>query len=229
MMLRISEVYTSLQGEGPNTGLPTQFVRFAGCNLRCPGWPCDTPHAIEPSIWRKEALKLTETEKALDLVAPWPKAVTFTGGEPFIQNDAMLQEFTEGLWERGYSIEVFTNGTQEIPPWARPKMRFMLDWKLKGSGEEKIGLEPRFKNTRRLTAYDGVKFVIKDGWDLGEAVNWTRYFNINGIDAQIWAGIVWGSEMTDALLSQYILEHELPWRLNVQMHNHIWDPQERGR
>ena len=36
--MKVNEIYTSIQGEGPNTGIPTTFVRFGGCNLRCPGW-----------------------------------------------------------------------------------------------------------------------------------------------------------------------------------------------
>ena len=41
-MRKINEIFYSLQGEGHHTGYPSVFIRFAGCNLKCPF--CDTPH-----------------------------------------------------------------------------------------------------------------------------------------------------------------------------------------
>ena len=34
-MLKINEIFYSLQGEGADVGLPTIFIRLTGCNLRC--------------------------------------------------------------------------------------------------------------------------------------------------------------------------------------------------
>ena len=39
-MYRVNEIFYTLQGEGAHSGIPAVFVRFSGCNLRCP-W-CDT-------------------------------------------------------------------------------------------------------------------------------------------------------------------------------------------
>ncbi|MBN1538559.1 MAG: 7-carboxy-7-deazaguanine synthase QueE, partial [Candidatus Thermoplasmatota archaeon] len=47
MELNVNEIFASFQGEGVHTGIPTVFIRLAGCNLRCE-W-CDTPYALEPS------------------------------------------------------------------------------------------------------------------------------------------------------------------------------------
>ncbi len=68
LMLKISEIFCTIQGEGPNVGKPTTFIRCGGCNLRCPGWgsttlpsgevvgSCDTPYAVFPEYrdqWEK--------------------------------------------------------------------------------------------------------------------------------------------------------------------------------
>jgi len=70
--MRLSELYTSIQGEGPRVGQPVQFMRFAGCNLRCPSWPCDTQHAIDAARYRHEWETVTPEELA-GRVPAWPK------------------------------------------------------------------------------------------------------------------------------------------------------------
>src|SRR5215831_11620988 len=122
-MMRLSEIYASLQGEGPRVGLPTIFVRFAGCNLRCPGWPCDTPYAIDPATSRKEWLTRTPHQIAEDIsmviATSGATNICFTGGEPFLQPS---EEFHKLLVElvvlaQGLTFEAFTNGTLEWPTW----------------------------------------------------------------------------------------------------------------
>jgi 7-carboxy-7-deazaguanine synthase len=138
--LRLVEHYASVQGEGPRVGVPTQFVRFAGCNMRCPLWPCDTQHAIQPSIWRTNSRKVLAHELA-DAVIAMAEAtgatnICLTGGEPFMQNNVELRTLVENLFYEGpYTIEAFTNGSFEWPTWALQHVFFILDWKLAGSGE----------------------------------------------------------------------------------------------
>jgi 7-carboxy-7-deazaguanine synthase len=227
-MLRLSELYTSLQGEGPNTGLPTQFVRFAGCNLRCPGWPCDTQHAIDPAIWRHESESIGPRE-LLDRLAEWPRAITLTGGEPYIQPEGQYQEFVQLARELGYTVEVFTNGTQHIPTWAVFECSHILDWKLPGSGETlKADLfQARANNIKKLGRRDSVKFVCKDLDDMDEAKKVTYQLLMDGHPCQLWAGIVWGGELTNEQLAEYIVQEQMPWRLNVQVHKFIWKAEAR--
>src|ERR1700704_2587022 len=100
----LSEVYNSIQGEGPNVGQPTTFVRFAGCNMRCPGWPCDTPYAIDPAIWRYESMKASTMWVAEQILDLKPRHVCFTGGEPFMQPWEELQE----LWAKLHTRDQFS-------------------------------------------------------------------------------------------------------------------------
>jgi organic radical activating enzyme len=152
-----------------------------------------------------------------------------TGGEPLIQPNRQLEQFVNGLG-RDWKIDLFTNGSQALPPWVfTDKVTVVMDWKLPGSGESETDVVMRKANAKMLRSKDAIKFVCKDEHDLEFATHWTSEFYSMGVKAPLWAGIVWGGDLTDELLVSYITWKKLPWRLNVQVHNHIWDPQERGR
>ncbi len=86
--VRLSEVFTSIEGEGVYAGTKTMFVRLAGCPLKC-HW-CDTPYAIpmdsgdEVSI--DEVKRIIEGELQQNTYK-----VNFTGGEPLAQADAVIE------------------------------------------------------------------------------------------------------------------------------------------
>ncbi len=223
-MLRLSELYPSIQGEGPNAGTPTSFVRFAGCNLRCAGWPCDTQHAIQPHIFQREQQLVTPEELA-DNVPDFPRNICLTGGEPFIQHKEDLERLVDQLLVRSHSVECFTNGTIIYPDWFLNKVSIVMDWKLPGSGEDPFNLN-RQVNAAKLKPNDYIKFVIKD-WDdfIAAKQIWEEWHSKTHA---IWsAGVVW-SELELADLVQWILAYKLPWQLNVQIHNYIWDREKRG-
>ena len=98
-MYELVEIFESLQGEGRNTGRPCVFVRFAGCNLKCP-W-CDTDVRKRFEVSLDELLAELGQYKA--------KSVILTGGEPTIQRD--MPELVAALKQAGYWIGVETNGT----------------------------------------------------------------------------------------------------------------------
>jgi len=228
--LRVSEIYISIQGEGPNVGSPVQFVRFAGCNLRCPAWPCDTPHAIEPSIYIKESRKYGPIELFADL-ADWPRALCFTGGEPFLQPRDEMDKFIKLCSDGRYHIECFTNGTFELP--MDLNIRYILDWKLAGSGEALNTTQhaQRLENVRKFREVDAIKFTVAHEQDLREAVEvWRTIQQIRpGMmpKPQFYIGAVW-DRVSDKDLVEWMLENDCPWKLNVQLHKHIWPADERG-
>lgn len=225
--MRLSEVYTSVQGEGPRVGVPTQFTRFGGCNLRCPGWPCDTQHAIDPA-YRTEWGKWTP-EDVFNKVEAWPRNICFTGGEPFLQHTKELDTLTQLLLDHDYTIECFSNGTLRYPDWAFDRISFVMDWKLDGSGEDPLD-SIRFDNLSRLGPEDAIKFTIADEKDFFQAVAlYRRYVTIRQVEErpQVYAGIVWG-KMENADLIEMMLANELNWKFNIQIHNHVWDREKRG-
>src|SRR5262245_9640738 len=118
-MLRVSEIYPSVQGEGPHVGMQTTFVRFAGCNMRCPGWPCDTPYAIFPRLFKDDSTFMEVGDIMNKVVELVPRHICITGGEPTIQNKSELSELGEILLVEGFTIDLFTNGTRTFPSWTR--------------------------------------------------------------------------------------------------------------
>jgi len=105
--LPISETFTSLQGEGKFTGVPSWFCRLSGCNLRCT-W-CDTPYAS----WAPEKTVRTIDELVDEAVASGTKHAVLTGGEPMIFKD--LIELSQRLAEHHFHITIETAGTVTLP------------------------------------------------------------------------------------------------------------------
>lgn len=222
MTLRLVERYISYQGEGPNTGLLTMFVRFAGCNFKCPGWPCDTQHAIDPKIFTKTQQHI-EPDTLIDRILGDSSVnnICFTGGEPFLQNHEDLLQVWAALKNRGRTIEVFTNGSLEWPDVDLVDT-IILDWKLPGSGEFPSD-EHLLDNIRSLGESDAIKFTIKDRDDFDRALfNYTTVIlPLEASRPVVWCGPVWGS-LTPEKLSMWMKNAEVPWRLNVQVHKYVF-------
>ncbi len=117
--LRIAETFTSRQGEGLLTGVPSFFIRTSGCNLRC--WFCDTPYAswnpeggrttISDLVEGARRAKLPATEGDLDADAAVRHAV-LTGGEPLIM--AGIADLAIALRAAGLHVTIETAGTVDI-------------------------------------------------------------------------------------------------------------------
>ena len=103
MKYKVNEIFRSIQGEGQFTGIPAIFVRFCGCNLKCP-W-CDTKHESGTEMDSGEIVE--EIEKVDSITSP---LIVITGGEPTIHDlDDFLKELKALLPQKMVSIE--TNGT----------------------------------------------------------------------------------------------------------------------
>jgi 7-carboxy-7-deazaguanine synthase len=221
------ELYTSIQGEGPNTGHLIQFIRFGGCNMRCADWPCDTEFAID-TVKYGDQWKVVDPDELIRLVNPFPKHVCLTGGEPLAQRSRELEQFVKAL-PRDWKIDVFTNGSQAIPTWAFDhRVYVVMDWKLPGSGENTEAYEQKVKaNCRVLWPHQAIKFVCKDEEDLEHAADVTDWLYHYGVRAQIWAGAAFG-HLTPEQVMNFALARQLPWKINVQVHKYIWSPEARG-
>ena len=236
-MLKVNEIYSSIQGEGPNTGTPTTFVRFGGCNLRCPDWGygelpdgtkvegCDTVHAVDPA-WRHTWTKMTPAEITRECENT--AMVTLTGGEPLIQPEDKLELLWQLLYNTGHTVEVFTNGTQLLPEWLLSKGNsfIIMDFKLAGSGEY-----GKFNNLNLdlLRTQDTIKFVCKNQGDISQAIDHIALFE-DHTDAQFSMGVVWDSPtLSEAQLAEFLSTEAERIGLNIQLHKHIWPPNERRR
>ena len=145
---RINNIFYSLQGEGRNTGRAAAFVRFAGCNLRCPF--CDTEFDSYREMTADEILqeiaRLSSFSSPLSsFTSPLSsRFIVLTGGEPTLQVD---EHFVDLLHQEGYEVAMESNGTRPAPrnlDWltVSPKVvdggRSMVDggrWKVDGEGK----------------------------------------------------------------------------------------------
>lgn len=227
-MLRVVETYFSYQGEGPNTSKPTVFVRFAGCNFKCPGWPCDTQHAIDPKQFTKLQKFWNPVELADHVLSFNTDSICLTGGEPFLQSQADLRLFIHAMKHTSstLTVEAFTNGgLRWNEDLALMIDTFILDWKLPGSGEEYEPTTTFEENFNQLNHLDAVKFTIKDEADYVEAKR--RYFtHIKGVEDEpkVYAGVVWNGKWSTEELCEHMRNDDLPWYLNVQVHKYVWHP-----
>jgi 7-carboxy-7-deazaguanine synthase len=212
-MLRVTEIFHSIQGESSRVGIPCVFIRLTGCNLRCSY--CDTAHAwTGGSDWPLERI----VERVESFGCP---LVEITGGEP------LAQEETSGLarllLDAGRTVLVETNGTFDIGLLPAGTIRIM-DVKCPGSGESAAMV---WANLNRLKPGDEVKFVISDAADYLWAKDVIRG---NGLEAlaRVLLSPAHG-RMDPALLAEWMLADGLNARLQVPLHKIIWPEAEHGR
>ncbi len=212
-MLRVNEIFHSIQGESSHAGWPCVFVRLTGCNLRCTY--CDTFYAHD------EGQEMT-LEEILSRVRQYPcSLVEVTGGEPLIQQDTPL--LIERLLKSGYKVLLETNGSQDISRVPSSCIS-IVDFKCPSSGQcEANDLE----NIRRLQAHDEVKFVIGDRGDYEYARQLSARIEEMGKQVTILFSVVF-DQLNWNQIAQWVLEDGLRVRLNVQLHKVIWDPHLRG-
>ena len=141
----INEIFYSLQGEGFHTGRPAVFVRFAGCNLRCPFCDTDFSHS-EPMTAEQIA------RRVFDYSTHPHTLIVLTGGEPSLQVD---NELVDALHAHQQTVTIETNGTRPVPD--------NIDWvtvspKAVPADESKVVLSHEPKVV--LTQADEVKMVL---------------------------------------------------------------------
>ncbi len=101
-ILKVNEIFHSLQGEGRWTGKPATFIRLSGCNLKCDF--CDTDHITFTSMSIDEIIA--------DICRYNAETVIITGGEPSLQP---LEELIDALHSIGRRVHIETNGTRPLP------------------------------------------------------------------------------------------------------------------
>ena len=217
-ILRVTEIFHSIQGESTWAGLPCTFVRLTGCPLRCV-W-CDTGYAFQGG----EKMALEEVIARVEGIGT--PLVEVTGGEPLVQPGVF--PLVSELLERGFTVLVETSGAVDVSP-LDPRAHKIMDLKCPGSGEAEKNL---WANLDHLTGLDEVKFVVKDRTDY----EWTREaIRDRALDERLENGSlrallvspVW-NEIDLEELSGWILEDGLPVRFQLQLHKLIWGPDATG-
>ncbi len=219
-MFSLIEKFLSIDGEGPTAGRLAAFIRFQGCNLRC-SW-CDTTYSFAKENVTEQC---TAREIYGYIKSTGALCVTLTGGEPLIQpgiaevlsllNDDPLLE-----------THIETNGSVDIAPFQRqfPRLSFIVDYKLNGSGMT-ARMHPN--NLRTVTRQDAYKFVVSSREDLEQAEAVLRESGLCE-KTQVFFSPVMG-QMEPADIVAFMKEKHLNRvRLQLQLHKMIWAPEKRG-
>jgi len=210
--MKISEIFTSIQGESTFCGFPCTFIRMTGCNLRCKY--CDTPYAFEEGKELKMDQILSKVEGA------GISLVELTGGEPLLQEECY--SLIAILLERGYTVLLETNGSISLEKVDSGVIK-IVDIKCPGSG---MSDHMDFSNITYLDQKDEVKFVIGDRVDF----DWARkiidrYRLIEKCKVLISPVF---SKLDARKIARWILDEKLPVRLQLQLHRLIWPELTRG-
>ena len=212
-MLKVNEIYFSVQGESTAAGLPCVFVRLTYCNLRCTY--CDTEYAFY------EGKDISIPEIISEVKKYDCKLVEITGGEPLVQIDECL-DLMKQLCNEGFEVLIETGGSLTIKD-IDSRVKVIMDLKCPSSGMEKKNL---YENIGYLKPTDELKFVIGNREDY----DWTKE-NISkySLDKKcvILFSVVFG-KLEPVQLVNWILEDKLNVRFQLQMHKFIWHPETKG-
>jgi 7-carboxy-7-deazaguanine synthase len=213
-LLKINEIYLSLQGESTYAGLPCVFVRLTGCSLRCT-W-CDTAYAF----YEGEDQGLDGILAKVD--SHGVKLVEITGGEPLEQEG--VYPLMEGLLKRGYKVLLETSGAVDLAKVPQAVVKIM-DIKCPGSGEYARNL---WDNLEKLVpGQDEIKFVIKDRIDYEFSKDILQKRGLAGKFTLLFSPAHEHLKPSD--LAEWITADKLPARMQLQMHKYIWPDDTKGR
>jgi 7-carboxy-7-deazaguanine synthase len=214
-MLRVTEIFRSIQGESTHAGRPCAFVRLTGCPMRCT-W-CDSKYTFTGG-------ERVEIEDVMRQVRAYGcQLVEVTGGEPLAQKGAF--ELIRRLCDEGFEVLIETGGfvsTEAVDPRAK----IILDVKCPASGEAERNHWP---NLERLRAdSDEVKFVVAGREDWEFALKVIEEYRLESRALAILISPVWGvtelKETADLVAASGVKN----LRMQLQLHKYIWGPEVHG-
>jgi 7-carboxy-7-deazaguanine synthase len=213
-VLRVTEIFRSIQGESTHAGRPCTFVRLTGCPMRCT-W-CDSEYTFTGG----EHVSIDEVLRQVRDFGC--RLVEVTGGEPLAQREAF--DLIKRLCDEGYEVLIETGGyvsTEDLDPRAK----VILDVKCPASGEAERNHWPNL--TRLRPDRDEVKFVVADraDWDFARKV--VREYGLETRARSILISPAW-EQINLPDLAQWIVESGMNLRMQLQIHKHIWGPDARG-
>ena len=212
MSLKVNEIYFSIQGESTHAGKRCIFIRLTYCNLRCTY--CDTEHAFYEG-------KDMEISEIMDKIKQWScNLVEVTGGEPLFQDKCI--DLLKELLNQNYKVMLETGGSLPISDVPLNMIR-IVDFKCPSSGMKKKNL---WSIVNDLQLHDEVKFVIGDREDFDWAEEILNKYSLNEKCTILFSPTF--GKIDPYLIVEWILEKNLPVRMQLQMHKHIWGHEAKG-
>jgi len=211
-MLKINEIYYSIQGESTKAGLPCVFVRLTFCNLRCTY--CDTEYAF----YEGRDLSIGDIKEEVRKYNC--SLVEISGGEPLFQAESYI--LMKQLADDGFEVLLETGGSLPINNIDQ-RVKIIMDLKTPSSGMLKKNM---YENINYLKKDDEVKFVIGSREDYLWSKQIIEKYDLNKKNAILFS-VVFGKLLPIELVN-WILEDKLNVRFQLQMHKFIWKPEERG-
>ncbi len=211
-MLKVNEIYYSIQGESSKAGLPCVFVRLTYCNLRCTY--CDTEYSFY------DGNDKTINEIIVEVKKYACKLVEVTGGEPLVQNESL--ELMQRLCNEGFEVMLETGGSLPIKEIDK-RVMIIMDLKCPSSKMMKKNL---YENINHIKPSDEIKFVI----GTREDYDWSKELIIKYSLTQkcsVLFSVVFG-QLEPVQLVNWILEDKINVRYQLQMHKIIWHPEKKG-
>ena len=203
--VRVSECFTSIQGESTYAGLSCFFIRLSGCNLRCVY--CDTKHAYQGG--REIAIATLARRFAAS-----PAAIAeITGGEPLAQSSFRPLAFALLKAGRGRPVLVETNGSLDISVIPEG-VTAIMDVKCPESGEAGA---MQLDNLNHLRPADEVKFVISSRGDFNWACRLVQRHRLADRCQAVLFSPVEG-RLPASTLAGWVLKSGLAVRIQLQLH-----------
>jgi len=205
-MLRITEIFLSLQGETKTVGLPTTFIRLTGCPLRCQY--CDTAYAFKGGTMMSRA-DILERVKSY-----YAQYITVTGGEPLAQPECipLLKE----LCDLGYNVSLETSGALDVSQVDARVMK-VVDLKTPASGEMDKNL---LANLDHINPHDQIKFVICNRADFDWSAAMIAEHDLSAKCELLFSPSY--LQQNNRELAEWLLAARLPVRFQLQAHKYIW-------
>lgn len=211
-MLKINEIFFSIQGESSLAGTPTVFVRTSGCHLRCTY--CDTTYAYY------EGEKMSVEQIIVEVEKHPTRYVCLTGGEPLLQETSL--QLMKTLCDRGFMVSLETSGDLSCEN-VDPRVKKIIDVKTPDSGEPGRFSE---KNLNLADVNSEFKFVICSENDFFWSEKFIQTHQLS--DKYLVFYSPSHGQIDSRWLAEKILQEKSKARLQLQLHKYIWSAETRG-
>jgi len=203
-MIRVNELFTSIQGEGFYTGTPCCFIRLQGCDVRCSF--CDSK-----DTWNLSGGTLMTFQEIIDQIPNGICLVVITGGEPTLHSN--LPDLVDFLELSGYDVHIETSGNHYD----------ILKELIHRGNTQWITISPKqhIPASDVLLLADEIKWVIQTKQDLWIADKiWTELWQEDS-PLFYFQPVSCEKEATDLCVQHVIANADRDYRLSVQVHKYL--------